>query len=120
MQSEGRVIELRSYNTVHGIWHYFTADGGSVDLSNKSYLALGTPESYQKVRAYYGEERVLPIYIEVADAERLERSIKREKKQENPNFSEVCRRYLADEEDFSEEKIAQAGISRRFSNDGPR
>ena len=63
---------------------------------------------------------MLPIYIEVADAERLERSIKREKKQAYPNFSEVCRRYLADEEDFAEEKIVQAGICRRFSNDGPR
>lgn len=120
MQAEGRVIELRSYNTVHGIWYYFTADSDSVDLSNQSYLALGTLESYQKVRAYYGEARVLPIYIEVADAERLERSVKREKKQEYPNFSEVCRRYLADEKDFAEEKIEQAGISRRFSNDGPR
>ena len=120
MQTEGRVIELRAYNTVHGIWYYFTADGDSVTLETQSYLALGTLESYQKVREYYGEERVLPIYIEVADAERLERSIKREKKQEHPNFSEVCRRYLADEEDFTEEKIAQAGISCRFSNDGPR
>lgn len=120
MQTEGRVIELRAYNTVHGIWYYFTADGDSVTLATQSYLALGTLESYQKVRGYYGEERVLPVYIEVADAERLERSIKREKKQEHPNFSEVCRRYLADEEDFTEEKIEQAGILRRFSNDGPR
>ena len=97
MQSEGRVIELRSYNTVHGIWYYFTADGDGIDLEKQNYLALGTLESYQKMRAYYGGERVLPIYIEVADAERLERSIKREKKQAYPNFSEVCRRYLADE-----------------------
>ena len=120
MQEEGRVIELRSYDTVHGIWYYFTADGEGIDLDRYSYLALGTLESYQKMRAYYGEERVDGVYIEVGDAERLERAIKREKKQQQPNFSEVCRRYLADEEDFSEEKIAQAHISERFSNDGPR
>jgi hypothetical protein len=29
----------------------------------------------------------------------------------------MCRRFLADEEDFSEEKIVEAGIGRKFSND---
>ena len=29
----------------------------------------------------------------------------------------MCRRFLADCEDFSEEKIAEAGITRRFQND---
>ena len=46
--------------------------------------------------------------------------IKREKKQEHPNFKEVCRRYLADEEDFSEEKLQAAGITRRFLNNADR
>jgi guanylate kinase len=30
----------------------------------------------------------------------------------------MCRRFLADSEDFSEENIAKAGITRRFSNNG--
>ena len=50
----------------------------------------------------------------------LLRAIKREKKQEHPNFKEVCRRYLADEEDFSEEKLQAAGITRRFLNNADR
>jgi hypothetical protein len=29
----------------------------------------------------------------------------------------MCRRYLADTDDFSEENIAAAGITRRFEND---
>ncbi len=29
----------------------------------------------------------------------------------------MCRRYLADEADFSEENLAAAGIDRRFEND---
>ena len=29
----------------------------------------------------------------------------------------MCRRFLADCEDFSEETIAEAGIQRRFQND---
>lgn len=120
MDAESRVIEMRMYHTVHGPWYYFTADGSAIDLDRYNYLALGTLESFQKVRAYYGEERVLPIYIEVEDGNRLERALKRERKQNHPNFSEVCRRYLADEEDFSEEKIRQAGILRRFANNAGR
>ena len=30
----------------------------------------------------------------------------------------MCRRFLADSEDFSEEKLKKAGICRRFSNAG--
>ena len=29
----------------------------------------------------------------------------------------MCRRFIADSEDFSEEKIAEAGITKRFVND---
>ena len=57
------------------------------------------------------------VYIEVEDGERLIRAIKREKEQETPKYEELCRRFLADQEDFSEEKIKEAGISRRFEND---
>ena len=120
MQAAGQVIELRAYDTVNGVWYYFTADGDGVDVERDSYLALGTLESYEKVKRYYGAERVVPIYIEVEDGLRLERSMKREKKQAAPNYDEVCRRFLADQRDFSEENIKKAGIERRFSNDGDR
>ena len=53
LEAEGKVIERRSYNTVHGIWSYFTVDDGQVDLnSNDKYLLIGTLESYEKVRNY--------------------------------------------------------------------
>lgn len=120
MQEKGQVIELRSYNTVHGIWYYFTADGDCIDMEHRHYIALGTLESYEKVKKYYGEERVVPIYIEVQDVLRLERSIKREKKQPVPNYDEVCRRFLADQQDFSEENIRRAGIKKRFHNNDDR
>lgn len=120
MEERGQVIELRSYNTVQGVWHYFTADGDAADMENRDYLALGTLESYEKVRRYYGDDRVVPIYIEAADEKRLERSIKREKKQPSPNYEEVCRRFLADQQDFSEENIRKAGIIRRFENNDDR
>lgn len=120
MQVKGQVIELRTYHTVQGPWHYFTADGDTMDIAQNNYLALGTLESYEKVKNYYGNDRVVPIYIEVDDEKRLERSIKREKKQPVPNYDEVCRRFLADQKDFSEENIQRAGITKRFSNNGDR
>ena len=40
----------------------------------------------------------------------------REAEQENPKYDEMCRRFLADEEDFSEEKIKEAEIEKRFYN----
>ena len=116
-KAEGKVIEARAYNTVYGVWTYFTADDGQIDLKKGHYLGIGTLESYQKMRNYYGESNVIPVYIEVEDGERLIRAIKREKEQETPKYEELCRRFLADQEDFSEEKIKEAGISRRFEND---
>ena len=43
-------------------------------------------------------------------------ALERERKQTEPKYAEMCRRFLADCEDFTEEKIAEAGIVRRFSN----
>ena len=116
MDDAGKVIERRTYQTVAGPWHYFTADDGQIDLSKGSFLLIGTLQAYLKLRDYFGKDKVEPLYIEVEDGDRLERAIRRERKQETPNFAEVCRRFLADTEDFSEEKLQAAGINIRFEN----
>lgn len=113
---KGRLIESRSYQTVHGIWIYFTADDGQIRLSESDYLGIGTLESFIKMKKYFGEEAVIPLYIEVETGERLTRALIREKKPENQKYSEMCRRFLADEADFSEENILKAGIWKRFEN----
>ena len=112
MQESGRIVELREYNTVYGVWKYFTADDGQIDLKNGNYLGIGTLESFQKMKNYYGKDSVIPIYIEVENGERLIRAIRREQEQETPKYKELCRRFLADEEDFSEEKIKEAEIQK--------
>lgn len=117
LEKEGRVIEKRAYHTIHGIWTYFTVDDEHADLNRKDYLAIGTLESYAQIRNYYGEKLVVPIYIQVEDGLRLERALKREKQQSVPKYEELCRRFLADQADYAEEKLAKAGIDRRFSND---
>ena len=116
MRAAGRIIELRSYDTVLGVWNYFTADDGQIDLAAHSYLIIGTLVSYQAMRDYYGAEALVPIYVEVEDGTRLERAIGRERKQAKPQYEEMCRRFLADAEDFSEEKLCRAGITKRFVN----
>lgn len=116
IRESGRLIESRSYHTVHGIWSYFTADDGQIDLENSSYLGIGTLESYRKLAQYFGKDAVVPLYIEVEDGERLLRAISREQRQEFPGYAELCRRFLADCEDFSEEKLEAAGIRYRIEN----
>lgn len=115
-EKQGRVIEQRAYDTVHGIWRYAMLDDGQIDLARADYLVIGTLESYCRMRAYYGEEQVAPVYIEVEDGERLTRALERERHQEIPKYAELCRRFLADTADYSEENLAELGITRRYLN----
>ncbi|MDO4488045.1 MAG: guanylate kinase [Eubacteriales bacterium] len=115
-REEGRLIESRTYSTVYGPWTYATIDDGQIDASRGDYLVPGTLESYISLRDYFGPEMVYPIYVEVEDGLRLKRAIAREEKQEVPKYAEMCRRFLTDSEDFSEEKLKAAGITRRFEN----
>ncbi|MBQ2982574.1 MAG: guanylate kinase [Lachnospiraceae bacterium] len=117
LEAEGKVIERRSYNTVHGIWSYFTVDDGQVNLdSDDKYLLIGTLESYEKVRNYYGKEYLIPLYISVDDGLRLQRALDRERQQDNPKYAEMCRRFLADEADFSKENIDRCEITVSYEN----
>ena len=113
----GKMIELRTYQTVYGDWKYATIDDGQINLDEEDYLMIGTLESYMKTRAYYGTGNLVPLYIEVEDGERLMRAIARERQQEHPGYEEVCRRFLADQKDFSEDNLREAGITRRYQND---
>ena len=116
LTKEGKVIECRNYNTVHGIWSYFTVDDGQIDLKHNDYIFIGTLEAYNQMKAYFGSEALSPIYVEVEPGERLRRALKREEKQETPKYAELCRRYLADEEDFSDEKLVESGVQKRYQN----
>lgn len=117
LKSLGHVIEDRAYETFHGVWRYFTVDDGSIDLDNHNYLIIGTLESFLKTAEYYGRNKVLPVYLEIDDGIRLQRALNRELKQEAPKYEEMCRRFLADSEDFSEEHLKEADISVRFKNE---
>lgn len=112
----GKIIEDRQYDTVQGIWRYFTVDDGSFD-SDGDLLLIGTVDSCISIREYFKDRKeVLPLYIECDDGDRLIRAVNREKKRSVPQYRELCRRFLADEEDFSEERIAAAKIAAGFFN----
>lgn len=115
-RQEGKVIESRTYQTVCGPWIYATIDDGQIDLNAADYVAIGTLESYKKLKEYFGSEFVIPIYVYTDDGLRLERALEREKSQKNPNYMELCRRFLADGDDFSEDKLFHAEIRKQYEN----
>lgn len=115
-EEKNKVIEQRVYQTVHGPWHYATIDDGQVDLEAANYIMIVTLEAYKSLVKYFGQEHIIPIYVEVEDGERLERAISRERKQAKPNYEEICRRFLADSIDFSKDQLEQANIHPIYQN----
>lgn len=115
LADSGKIVEERVYNTIHGPWRYFTVDDENIK-KDANYLVIGTLEAYSGLRKYFGDERVIPIFVTVDDGVRLQRALDREKQQENPKYEELCRRFLADAADFSAEKISEAGIDKFFIN----
>ena len=91
-------------------------DGQFNVADDESCLMIGTLESYEKMCTYFEAGKMVPVYIEVPDGIRLLRAVKREENQKKPNYREVCRRYLADEKDFSEENLERLGITKRYQN----
>ena len=117
LKESGKMIELRVYQTIAGPWYYFTMDDGQFDLNGvQDYLMIGTLESYEKMLQYFGSGHLVPLYIEIPDGVRLKRAADREAAQKKPNFREVCRRYLADEDDFAEEHLIRLGLKKRYEN----
>lgn len=111
-----KVIEVRTYDTSAGPWSYATIDGGYIKKEKWDYLTIGTLESYEKLRDYFDRDMVIPLYLETDDGIRLERALLRERSQKKPNYVEMCRRFLADENDFSLEKLKSCGINKIYQN----
>lgn len=113
----GKLIEKRDYHTTNGKWSYCTVDDGQIDLQKPvSYLLIVTLEAYRNLRSYFGEDSIVPFYIAVDDGVRLERALRRERRQVKPNYDELCRRFLADSADFAVGKLAECGIMKQYEN----
>lgn len=117
LETSGKVIEKRVYNTIHGDWTYATVDS-NIDLENNNYLVLNTLIGYEKLVNYYGKDAVIPLYIWVDLNTRIDRAFTREEQEKNPKYREICRRFIKDEEDFKEENLTRLEIleDNRFEN----
>lgn len=114
-QSSNKVIEQRVYQTVNGPWYYATIDDGKFGIEGH-YIMIVTLEAYINLVKYFGQEKVVPIYVEVEDGKRLERALQRERQQTSPNYEELCRRFLADSSDFCKENLDKAEIKKYYEN----
>lgn len=118
-EKNSKVIESRQYNTIYGIWEYATIEDKQFNM-DEDILMIGTLESYNKLKLYFENDlskELIPIYIEVEDGKRLERALKREQEQEKPKYVELCRRFIADDKDFSKENLEKSKIEKKFIND---
>lgn len=109
LKHQGKVIEYRTYKTVHGDWTYFTVNDGQFDMkSNNKYIMINTLDGVNKLQKIYGKD-VVVIHLVVADRERLLRNLSREMNG-NEDYTEMCRRFIADSKDFSVQNFNRLGI----------
>lgn len=116
LKSQQKIIEIREYNTIYGIWKYMTVDDGNIDIKSENYLMIGTLESYAKIREYFGEKNLVPLYIHVEDGERTYQSCK---KGTDAEFSEICgalQEIFGGRKRFFARKLKAAGIEHYFNN----
>ena len=65
---------------------------------------------------YFGKEVIVPIYVTVEDSERILRALARERQQISPDYAEMCRRYLADNDDFKPDVLRRLGVKKYYDN----
>ena len=100
---------------MHGIWSYFTVEDAQFQGA-ENILLINTLEGYEQIVSHFGKECVIPLYIGLEDGMRFSRALRREQSQKEPKYQELCRRFLADSEDFSESKLSRLGIKERYEN----
>ena len=110
LEKEGKIIERRTYDTAYDLWHYFTTSS-SIDLDNYNYVGSNTLEGLDQFVKFYGIENIISLLVTVDDGIRLQRALDREKREKAPKYQELCRRFLADSIDFSEENINKRPIT---------
>lgn len=93
----GDFLEVTQYKVAvdNDTW-YYGIDNTKLD-ANKNYITILNPDGYRQIKAKIGSENVVGILVLADDKERLMRSLTRDI---NVNTLEVCRRFLADYEDF--------------------
>ena len=109
LKHQGKVIEYRTYKTVHGDWTYFTVNDGQFDMkSNNKYIMINTLDGVNKLQKIYGKD-VVVIHLVVADRERLLRNLSREMNG-NEDYRGMWRRFIAESKYFGVQNFNRLGI----------
>ncbi len=103
LEKKQLLIERRDYNTIQGICSYATS-AEKINLEKYNYLTPNTWVGYQKILNYFEPKLIVPVYFELEAGVRLERALERERKKDQ-NYLEMCRRFLADQKDFTKEML---------------
>lgn len=102
---QDKIIESREYpHYIDGNVRYFTVN--DID-PQKDYILITVPEAFRTIADYCEGKSigVKGIYLDLDPLERLERLSKREKETGGQKYEELIRRYIADEKDYSKEKL---------------
>ena len=94
--TEGKLLEYREYNTVKGIWAY----GTEYKKDDSIYIVPTAIEQYYNFREKIPQKDIITIYLYVDDYTRIQRALSREKGCEHPNYTEVCRRFVAETDEY--------------------
>lgn len=113
------ICEARTY-TPAGVtdgesWCYYTLINDIEPGTN--YITINTPEGITSIVNYLndsndhkGKFKVHALYIACDDETLLTRAMEREKKQMVPNYKELVRRFMADDNDFSQSELEKLRV----------
>lgn len=105
------LIEIREYNTKHGMWYYgITKDSIDVD-SDDIYIVIVDVQGVVQLRQYLNSLKsdnikVESVFINCSGKERMFRSLTREQNLNDEQIAEICRRYLDDQANIGAYKEA--------------
>lgn len=104
-------IETRSYLTNQGCWYYGTKEKDLTNFLDKDVVPVivsGTPILYKTIKDKVNKLgfEIIVVYLIEPDKVLLQRAINREKLREIPDYAELCRRFLADKKDYSDEETS--------------
>lgn len=116
LKAQKMIVESREYETRYGLWYYFTVCS-SINLNKNNYIASNTLVGFEQYLNYYGKDNIISILINLDDGIKLQRALNREKKEKNPKYDELCRRFLSDSEDFSLKNIEKYPIDYVINNE---
>lgn len=93
IEEEGGFIESTSFNN----WHYGTLFSSLISDPDIWNIGIFSPAAIEQLRTNPKVNKLKVFEVCCDDKTRIERSLKRE---DHPDIIEICRRMLADEEDF--------------------